>query len=196
MQSLTSDPESRPESVGDAERRAVELLATTPAALLFIDIPLEHAATRKLLERVPDGSFDWRPHERSRSLGELATHVADLPNRGLSVLTSDGMDILQRVPVAPGATTAELLARHDESTTRLQAALDAASLGMLLAPWTMRRGSEVVVSAPRHLLVRRLMMSHLIHHRAQLGVYLRLLDVPLVGMYGPSADDGPPKPTT
>jgi uncharacterized damage-inducible protein DinB len=189
MSSVTSDLESRPDTAGDAERRAVELLTTTPAALLFTDISIEHAATRRLLERVPDGSFDWRPHERSRSLGELATHVADIPNRGLSILTTDELDVMQRVPVAPATTTAELLARHDESTSRLKAALDAASLATLLAPWTMRRGSDVVVSAPRHLLVRRVMMSHLVHHRAQLGVYLRLLGVPLVGMYGPSADE-------
>lgn len=189
MSSFTSELESRPDTAGDAERRALELLATAPASLLFGDIPIEQAVTRRLLERVPDGSFDWRPHEKSRSLGELATHVADIPNRGVSVLTTDGIDVLQRVPVAPATTTAELLARHDENTTRLNAELDAATLPTLLAPWTMRRGSDVVVTAPRHLLVRRMMMGHLVHHRAQLGVYLRLLGVPLVGMYGPSADD-------
>jgi uncharacterized damage-inducible protein DinB len=189
MTSLTSELESRPDTAGDAERRAVELLTTAPASLLFVDIPIEHAATRRLLERVPDGSFGWRPHERSRSLGDLATHVADIPNRGVSILTTDAIDVLQRAPVASAATTAELLARHDESTTRLNAELDAATLSTLLAPWTMRRGSDIVVSAPRHLLVRRMMMAHLVHHRAQLGVYLRLLGVPLVGMYGPSADD-------
>lgn len=189
MSSATSDPKSRPDAAAaDAERRAVELLTTTPAALFFADIPVEHASTRKLLERVPDGSFAWRPHERSRTLGELATHVAELPNRALTILTTDELDVMQRVPVAPVTTTAELLALHDEGTTRLQAALDAATLAALMATWTMRRGSHVLASGPRHLLVRRVMMSHLIHHRAQLGVYLRLLGVPLVGMYGPSAD--------
>lgn len=166
-------------------------LAGTPSAaeLLFPDFTAEHAATRRLLERVPAGQGEWRPHERSRTLAQLATHVAELPNRGVSILTTDELDAATRAPLVPLSTAAELLAMHDANVARLDAALVHADLAMLSADWVLRRGDQVLIRGPRRVLLRTVMMSHLIHHRAQLGVYFRLLGVPVPGMYGPSADD-------
>jgi uncharacterized damage-inducible protein DinB len=157
--------------------------------LLYSDFAAEHAATRKLLERVPNGKGDWKPHERSATLYKLATHVADIPNRGVSILTTEEMDATNRPPIAPLTTVAEILASHDKSVAALNAALAQTSLAALEKEWQIRRGEQIVIRGKRRALLRTVMMSHLVHHRAQLGVYLRLLDVEIPGMYGPSADD-------
>ena len=159
----------------------------------FADFAAERASTRRMLSRVPDEQLDWRPHPKSRTLGELAVHVAELPNRGAAILTLDEVDNSQRpAPGAPPRSGAELLARHDAALARLEAALASTDEASLAAPWTLRRGPQVLISGPRRTMLRVVMMSHLVHHRAQLGVYLRLLGVPVPGMYGPSADDAPP----
>jgi uncharacterized damage-inducible protein DinB len=162
---------------------------TSTLNLLYSDFEAEHAATRRLLERFPDSKHDWRPHEHSRTIAELATHVADIPNRAVAVLTTDGMEAGARKPLPPLTTAAELLAAHDAAVAAQRAALAKADLAALSSEWAVRRGDHVVMSGPRYRLLRTLMMSHLIHHRAQLGVYYRLLGVPVPGMYGPSADD-------
>jgi uncharacterized damage-inducible protein DinB len=163
--------------------------ALSPAELLYGDFPTEYASTRRILERYPDGKGGWRPHDRSRSLAELATHVADIVNRGTNVLDSDGMDLGTRAPLAPMDSAAELLAHYDAGLARFTAALAATDLDHLAQPWTLRRGTQVLMELPRRTLLRQMMMSHLVHHRAQLGVYYRLLGVPVPGAYGPSADD-------
>jgi uncharacterized damage-inducible protein DinB len=167
----------------------IQTPTSSPVALLFSDFAGEHAATRRLLERVPDGHGEWRPHARSRTLAELATHVADIPNRGVEILTTAERDIATRRPTTPLATAAELVAHHDASVARLSDALAGASFESLEEEWVLRAGAHVFVRGPRRVLLRVVMMSHLVHHRAQLGVYLRLLDVPVPGMYGPSSDD-------
>ena len=160
-----------------------------PAELLFGDFPVEYTATRKILERYPDAQGKWRPHERSRTLGDLATHVADIVNRGTAVLETDGMELGARPPLAPIDSASGLLAYYDAAVARFTPALAAASLADLEIPWALRRGGQVLSEHPRRILLRQMMMSHLIHHRAQLGVYYRLLGVPVPGAYGPSADD-------
>src|SRR5690242_15834195 len=147
--------------------------------LLFPDFAAEHVATRRLLERFPDGQGDWRPHERSRTLGQLATHIVDIPMRGVAILTTDGLDVATRRPGGSVATAAELLALHDANIARLESALAQADLAMLSADWVLRQGDHVLLHGPRRVLLRTVMMSHLIHHRAQLGVYYRLLGVPV-----------------
>ena len=161
----------------------------SPVELLFADFVAEHAATRRLLERFPDPRADWRPHAKSRTLAELSTHVADIPNRGVSILSTEEVDVTKRQPMTPLTTREALVAHHDASVSRLETALRGVDYPALAANWTMRAGPQVLVSAPRRLLLRRVMMSHLVHHRAQLGVYLRLLDIAIPGMYGPSADE-------
>jgi uncharacterized damage-inducible protein DinB len=157
--------------------------------MLYSDFESEHAATRRMLERFPDARHDWRPHEHSQTIAQLATHIADLPNRAVSVLTTSEMDVSARKPLAPLTTAAELLAAYDANVAAQRTALAGADLAALASEWRVRRGDQIVMRGPRYRLLRTLMMSHLVHHRAQLGVYYRLLGVPVPGMYGPSADD-------
>ena len=157
--------------------------------LLYSDFESEHAATRRLLERFPDSKHDWRPHEHSRTIAELATHVADIPTRAVSILTTSEMEAGARKPLAPLTTAAALLAAHDANVAAQKAALANVDLAALSAEWRVRRGDQIVMRGPKYLLLRTVMMSHLVHHRAQLGVYYRLLGVAVPGMYGPSADD-------
>ncbi len=157
--------------------------------LMYGDFPLEHAATRRALERYPDGKGEWRPHERSRTLSQLATHVADIVNRGVAVLETDGMDVGTRPPVPLLDSARDLLAHFEAGLKRLNAALANVDLDYLGQPWALRRDGRVLIEHPRRILLRQMMMSHLVHHRAQLGVYYRLLGVPVPGAYGPSADD-------
>src|SRR6185295_10150603 len=137
----------------------------------------------------PEGKGDWRPHERSRSLSELATHVADIVYRGVAVLESDGMEASSRPRIAPLDSARDLLAHFETGLSRFNALLPDVAFDQLEEPWALRREGRVLVEFPRRILLRQLMMSHLVHHRAQLGVYYRLLGVPVPGMYGPSADD-------
>ena len=157
--------------------------------MLYSDFEAEHAATRRLLERFPDARHDWRPHEHSRTIAELATHIADIPNRGVSILTTSEMEAGARKPLAPLTTAAALLAAHDASVAAQKAALAHTDLAALSEEWRVRRGDQIVMHGPKYRFLRTVMMSHLVHHRAQLGVYYRLLGVPLPGVYGPSADD-------
>jgi len=159
------------------------------AELLYGDFALEYANTRRMLERYPDGKGEWRPHPRSRSLAELGTHVADIVYRGIAVLETDGMESGARRPLAPIDSARDLLAHFEAGREKFAARLADADLDMLAQPWTLRRGALVLQQHPRRILLRQLMMSHLVHHRAQLGVYYRLLGVPVPGTYGPSADD-------
>lgn len=150
----------------------------------------ELAGTRRLLERVPEEHFDWRPHPRSRSLRELATHVATLPRLQATVLLQDGLDIAAPRPPSPEPhTSAELLDIFDGSAAMLRDALVATDDAALMQTWTLRNGDEVRFSMPKIAAIRRMGLSHMIHHRAQLTVYLRLLEVPVPGLYGPSADE-------
>ncbi|HEX6965502.1 MAG TPA: DinB family protein [Gemmatimonadaceae bacterium] len=160
------------------------------AELLFPDFAAEHATTRRFLERFPESRSEWRPHERSRTLAQLATHIAAIPLRGAVILTTDELDLATSRPSAPLTSAAELVARHAANVAQLEAALVRTDLATLSGDWVFRNGSQVLVRGPRRLLLRVMMMSHLVHHRAQLGVYYRLLGLPVPGTYGPSADEG------
>lgn len=155
----------------------------------FEDLEEELASTRRMLERYPDGSGDWRPHPRSRSLAELATHVAGLPGRGASIIATDGVDLAERTPRPSLDSREALLASFDDAVLGLRKALAAATDADLDGTWTMRAGPKVLVQGTKRLLLRRMVLSHMIHHRAQLGDAYRLLDVPVPGTYGPSADE-------
>lgn len=161
----------------------------SPAELIYGDFPAEHGATRRFLERYPDGKGAWRPHERSRSLAELATHIADIVNRGVAVLETDGMELGTRQPVPPIDSARELMAHFEAGVARLNAALARADFDRLAEPWALRRDGRVLIEHPRRILLRQMMMSHLVHHRAQLAVYYRMLGIPVPGAYGPSADE-------
>jgi uncharacterized damage-inducible protein DinB len=160
------------------------------AQLAFGDLAHELASTRRLLERVPDGRNDWAPHAKSMTLGRLAAHVADMPHFALAIVERDELDLLagdHRSPAA--ATTTERLAHFDAGVAALTTAVAALDADALARVWTLRRGAHVVLAQPRGALVRVMGINHLVHHRGQLQVYLRLLDVPVPGLYGPSADE-------
>jgi uncharacterized damage-inducible protein DinB len=164
-----------------------------PLALLFPDLEGELATTRRMLERVPNGNNDWRPHAKSRTLGELATHLAQLPGFGLMMCTRDEFDGLAPRPPEPRfVTSAERIKKFDELSAQLRNVLQQMSWQQARTPWRLRLGDKVVLNAPRTQIVRTAFVTHSAHHRAQLGVYLRMLETPVPWSYGRSADEEPP----
>jgi uncharacterized damage-inducible protein DinB len=159
------------------------------ALLVLPDIKVEAAATRRMLAAFPDDHAGFRPHERSRTLAELATHVARLPLQGVNVLTKPDLDIAGRSAPPALATSAALLAEFDAAFAAFQSAASGITPESLAEPWSLRQGGKILHSAPRAAMLRVLCLSHLVHHRGQLSVYYRLLDLRVPGMYGPSADD-------
>ena len=160
-----------------------------PSKLLFPDLMSELASTRRVLERVPDGKNDWKPHEKSMSLDALATHVAQLPVFGVLMLTGDELDGATGFPKAAGGDTATRLKTFDELSGQFVGLLKTMSWEQANANWKFRFGEQVVVDAPRRTLLRSMVLTHIAHHRGQLGVYLRLLGVPVPRVYGPTADE-------
>jgi uncharacterized damage-inducible protein DinB len=157
--------------------------------LLLQEFAEEAAGTRKMPERVPEASLAWKPHEKSMTLGRLASHVADLPNRCVTIVTTE--TYVRPADMKPflAAAPAELLERFEKASTEAHKALASLREDQLDAVWTLQMNGRTMASLPRAMALRRVFMDHLIHHRGQLSVYLRLLDVPIPGMYGPSADD-------
>lgn len=162
------------------------------APLLLAELDIEAAATRKILQRVPSSHHGYRPHDKSFPLGRLASHIAELPMFLTYALTTDEMDLAQRKanPVSPESSNEELIAFYESELAEAKKALEAVqSDDYLMEPWTFRIGERIVSKASRYMTIRSWMQNHQIHHRGQLSVYLRLLDIPVPGMYGPSADD-------
>jgi uncharacterized damage-inducible protein DinB len=156
---------------------------------LLIDLDRELAATRRVLERFPDGQGDWTPHDKSRTLSALASHVATIPQHGARVLTTEEMDIATRQPPPVMHAARDLLNAFESGISAFKAAIAGADPARFDQKWTLRMGGKVIIAEPRALLMRTMVINHLVHHRAQLGVYYRLLNVPVPGVYGPSADE-------
>jgi uncharacterized damage-inducible protein DinB len=156
------------------------------------EFDLEMKSTRKMLECVQDEKMNWRPHEKSMSLARLASHVAELPGRTVQVIE---LDTLVRQPGFKhfcAESREELLKKFDESSEAGRAAIAGGVTDeRLTAIWGVKFGEKTVLEMPRTMALRRIVLDHLIHHRAQLSVYFRLLDVKIPGMYGPSADEIP-----
>lgn len=151
----------------------------------------EMKTTRRLLERVPDDKFDWKPHVKSMSMGRLATHVAELAAFGTGMLTTDGIDFDKGgYKPATATTRAELLALFDKTTAEARAAIASASDEHLMKHWHMIYKGQKMFDEPRAVALRGMALNHLYHHRGQLSVYLRLNDIPVPSIYGPSADEG------
>jgi uncharacterized damage-inducible protein DinB len=151
----------------------------------FID---EGATTRKMLARVPDDQFSYKPHEKSMDMKRLASHIADLPGWIHMAFTTDGIDFAQPYEAPKINNKADLLAYFDKRYAEGLSTLVPENEKMLDKPWTMRSGDKIYSSDPRIGVIRH-SISQQIHHRAQLGVYLRLLNIPIPGSYGPSADE-------
>lgn len=155
---------------------------------LIHEIEVESVATKKALERVPKDKFDWKPHEKSMSLKSLATHLAQLSHFPGVMATTESLDLAQNK--APEISDAnDLVKVFEEGTKNSIEALKKVSDEDLKKDWKLCFGDQVLMQMPKEDIIRKMGMNHVYHHRAQLGVYLRLLDVPVPGTYGPSADD-------
>ena len=162
----------------------------TPAQLLYPDMAQEFVSTRRMLAAVPDGNNDWKPHDKSFTLDRLATHVAELPGFATFIFTTSGLDWATFKYEAKSApTTAQRLALFDEQSAQMKAAIEGADWTTIGETWTMRSGDQIIMKDQKATLIRTMGFSHMAHHRAQLGVYLRELGVAVPGMYGPSADE-------
>jgi uncharacterized damage-inducible protein DinB len=165
------------------------------AEVLLQDYDIEISNTRRTLERVPDqaeGKADYAPHPKSMKFGKLAMHCATLPLFGLYIMEDDGMNLSQPKRAHSDltfTTRAECLARLDESAAQCRAAIAAASDDHLAALWPFSFGENLISNRSRVATFRLMCFNHLIHHTAQLGVYLRLNDIPVPALYGPSADE-------
>jgi uncharacterized damage-inducible protein DinB len=164
----------------------------TTAELLLQDYDMEIAMTRRTLERIPQDRPDFKPHEKSMAMGRLAMHVATLPRFGVTILTTPSLDMAapdQKWPDMTFRTKDILVATFDANAAAARAALVGCSDETLAEPWKFSFGERVISDGPRSLAYRHMFFNHLIHHRAQLGVYLRLNNLPVPGVYGPSADE-------
>ena len=151
------------------------------------------AGTRKTLERVPDYKFDWKPHAKSMTVRQLASHLALFPSWMISTFESSSFDYapVGGEPYKPPALNSrkDLLVVFDRDVTKARQALKGASDAQLMETWSLLAGGKTVFAMPRIAVLRGMVMNHMIHHRAQLGVYLRLNDIPVPALYGPSADE-------
>jgi hypothetical protein len=164
----------------------------TIAEILLQDFDIEISNTRRTLERVPNGKNDWKCHGKSMPFGKLAMHCATLPMFGYYILEDDGMDMAnsKRPHMSLDFTTSEnALQQLAETSAKCRAALAAASDEHLSKPWKFSFGEQLISHNPRSLSFRSMCFDHLIHHTSQLGVYLRLNDIPVPALYGPSADE-------
>ena len=151
----------------------------------------EMAVTRKLLERVPEDKFDWKPHPKSMSLVELATHVATIPAWGAPTLNQAELDLGGLPPNTAPASRSDLLARFDTHVAETRAALVGRTDAEMMEVWSLKHNGQKIFTMPRAAVWRAFVLNHHVHHRGQLSVYLRLNDVSVPGMYGPSADEAP-----
>jgi uncharacterized damage-inducible protein DinB len=157
---------------------------------LLADYDHEMGTTRKLLERLPEDKLSWKPHTKSMSLGGLATHLANIPHWGGTILNDASFDLAGAPPnLAEKTSRAAILAAFDDTCKRTRGWMDKTD-AEYQAPWTLQRGGQQVFSVPRVAAFRSFVLHHIIHHRGQLSVYLRLNDVPVPAIYGPSADEG------
>lgn len=156
----------------------------------ILELQMEAATTRKLLERVPADKFDWKPHEKSMTMRVLATHIAEMTNWLPTIVNADelnfaAMDYKPKVV----ESTDELVQFFEQNLAQGVAALETVSNEQLAQNWTLRNGDETIFTAPKAQVIRGMVFNHVVHHRGQLSVYLRLNDIPVPAMYGPSADE-------
>ena len=153
----------------------------------------EMATTRKCLERIPDDKFGYKPHPKSFDMGALAVHIANMLDWGVMTMQSDSFDFapVGGEPYVPPVvkTNGELLAMFDKASTAFRAALAGADNESMMKPWSLLGGGKAVFTMPRAAVIRTMIFNHIVHHRGQLSVYLRMCDIPVPSIYGPSADE-------
>ena len=161
--------------------------------MLLPEFDMEMSKTRQMLERVPEDKFGWKPHPKSMTLGRLAGHIAEMPGWAPYTFNTDRLDIEPvngpKFESPKIESRQDLLTTFDKNVKDARASIEKASDESLGQPWTLLVGGKEIFTMPRLGVVRSMIMNHVIHHRAQLGVYLRLNDVAIPGVYGPSADE-------
>ena len=162
----------------------------TIGQVLAMEMEHEAATTRRVLERMPEDKFEWQPHEKSMTLGRLAGHVAETYDWTGPTILQDVLDFAE-MDMKPGiaTSTAGLLKKFDVSVKTSLEILNNVSDEDIMKPWTMRDGEKVFMTMPKAAVMRGFVMNHMVHHRGQLSVFMRLLDVPVPSIYGPSADE-------
>jgi uncharacterized damage-inducible protein DinB len=156
------------------------------------DFDHETTVTRLLLERVPEDALEWRPHEKSFTLGGLAAHLTQIPHWGTTILDQSRYDLSGGgAPRPTAASRAEILTAFDRTVHEVRRAFQQKSDAELTAPWTLAKDGKPLLTMPRIAALRRFVIHHLVHHRGQLTVYLRLRGVPIPPLYGPTADERP-----
>ena len=158
---------------------------------LLPEFDREMGLTRRALERVPDGQFDWKPHPTSVTLGRLAEHLTEMPLWATNTLTASHLEATAQRPddYTPPKTRAEALALFDGCYKTARMNLVNKTDGELAAPWTLKNNGKEIFTMPKASVMRNFVLNHMIHHRGQLLVYLRMLDVPVPSIYGPSGDE-------
>ncbi len=153
------------------------------------ELQQEAATTRKVLERIPTENFDWKPHEKSMSMHRLATHVADMFSWVAPTMEQDELDFAKGYEEPKPANTEELVEMFDKNVAAAMESLKNAEDAVFMQNWTLRNGEQIYFQMPKAAVVRSFVMNHIVHHRVQLSVYLRLNDIPVPALYGPSADE-------
>ena len=155
------------------------------------ELEQEAQTTRRVLERVPDNQLSWRPHEKARTLGELALHIAMVPGAVAELVGTQSTVQAPKFTELSPTSASELIPALDESIAKAKKVLGGMDDTALMATWRMMQGERELFALPRIALLRSVMLNHWYHHRGQLTVYLRELDVPIPSIYGPSADENP-----
>ena len=160
------------------------------SASLLPEFDYEMATARRVIERVPDDKFDYKPHDKSMTMGRLASHIAEMPNWATSSIAQDSLDLATGYQPFTAGSSAELLAAFDKSVAGARAAIAGASDATFFSNWSLKNGDKTLMTMPKIAVVRTFVLNHVIHHRGQLSVYLRLNNLSVPSIYGPSADEG------
>jgi len=165
--------------------------SNTIATALIAELEHEGATTRKVLERIPPETFDWKPHEKSMTMGRLATHVAEMHGWTKHTVEEPELDFAKfdYKPFEP-KTTEELVQHFEKSFNEAIETLKGASDEIWFEPWSLKNGETTYFTMPKVVVMRSMVLNHIVHHRGQLSVYLRENNIPVPPMYGPSADEG------
>jgi uncharacterized damage-inducible protein DinB len=157
---------------------------------ILMEVDQEAKTTQRVLDRIPEDKLAWKPHAKSYSLGQLGLHIARAQGALAEAASKDNFEIGNMTQAEP-ASRKEILDTFTQSTANAKQILAKLDDARLLATWTASRNGKVILTMPRIAFIRAIMMNHIYHHRGQLSVYLRLLDVPVPSIYGPSADENP-----
>lgn len=161
----------------------------TISEMLLPEFDQEMKGTHSMLEAVPEDKFGWKPHEKSMTMGRLASHVAEMLNWAVVAVKQDQLELTPGQKPFIAATKAELMDTLATNTAAAREAIAGASDAALTKSWSLIYGGHPVLTMPKASVIRTVVMNHIIHHRAQLSVYLRLINIPIPGMYGPTADN-------